>query len=583
MKRTHLRSLALVLVLTAVAATASACGGLVGDGAAAQPSMLMVTPTALSFGPIDLYAKDSDIAQTSLADDAIAVTVSNVGAGAIALDSVRIAAPDDAAMNANAWFSLIGAPAAGTELAAAESVTFYVRFTPDGRVNAYSGTLVIANSSSQPTVTVPVSGTVLAPPQAVVKPTALDFGNHDINGQSELGITIGNNGGSTLVIAGLGLNAGSAPQFQLDQAPQMPVTLQPNQELDIPVRFSSVAAGTFSGAVSIIGAGGSILATVPLSAMAGIGEIAVTPAANASVPMGTQVLGGAGIEATYLVSNIGKGDLAIKDLAIAGTDFAVGFSPAVLKVGDTLDAVIRFDDTTGQPAQARIGTVTIDHDGLGITNFSVTVRVVLPTLILDEGFEMNALPPDWRISGTADETHDWELGAADSYLGNAADESPAMGAPSANVVGTTIASHYAASPARLSRLDSPVLDFSKAAKPALQFSHFVSLEHGYGAHDCATLQLSLDGGLTFKPINVDLMLRGAYNTQADGGIGQAYAAGTPCWGGYIGWQTVLVDLADAAGCEQVVLRWEFSADESIAGGAGWYLDNVQVGEMVIFP
>jgi hypothetical protein len=131
-------------------------------------------------------------------------------------------------------------------LAAGQTVVLNVAFQPSAG-GAVSGSLSIASTASNPLLTLPLSGTGLAPGQVGVSPASMSFGN----------VTVGN----SQILAG-SLSAGSAgvtvssatwsgSGFSLSGL-SFPVTLQAGQSVPFTVTFAPQTQGTATGSVSFL-------------------------------------------------------------------------------------------------------------------------------------------------------------------------------------------------------------------------------------------------------------------------------------------------------------------------------------------
>lgn len=105
----------------------------------------------------------------------------------------------------------------------------------------------------------------------------------------------------------------------------------------------------------------------------------------------------------------------------------------------------------------------------------------------------------------------------------------------------------------------------------LSFWHTYSLESG---GDGAVIEISTDGGATFVDLGPRILV-GGYTGIIATGWGSPIS-GRPAWtGGTLGtMQQVVVDLSPYAG-QTVILRFRLACDSGV-GGAGWYIDDVQV-------
>ena len=214
----------------------------------------------------------------------------------------------------------------GVTLAPAQQCTVWVRFRPTS-VGAKNATLLIpSNDPSQPTVTVPLSGTASpGAPVIFVSPLSAAFGTVAVGTTSaQQVVTVRNDGGSSLILGTLTLGGANEGEFRKPSPNELcsGVTLAPAQQCTVWVRFRPTSVGaknatllipsndpsqptvtvTLSGAGSAAGPGGPVIFVSPLSAPFGTVAVGTTSAqqvvtvrndGTASLILGSLTLGGA--------------------------------------------------------------------------------------------------------------------------------------------------------------------------------------------------------------------------------------------------------------------------------------------------
>jgi len=88
-------------------------------------------------------------------------------------------------------------------------------------------------------------------PEIDVTPLQYDFGAVDLGTSSVQIVTVSNVGGSTLVVGGLEILRGSDPGFALEEAPTLPVEIEPGETLDVAVTFSPSTGDEVYGTLRI--------------------------------------------------------------------------------------------------------------------------------------------------------------------------------------------------------------------------------------------------------------------------------------------------------------------------------------------
>jgi hypothetical protein len=127
-----------------------------------------------------------------------------------------------------------------------QQVTFSVRFAPQSAGN-FSGSVSITSDASNPSLSVPLSGTgtAIPPGQLAVSPTSINFGN----------VTVGQNAqqNGTLTASG---NSVTVSSYNLVGAPfaisglSLPVTIAAGQHVQFTMTFTPTGNGVVSGSVT---------------------------------------------------------------------------------------------------------------------------------------------------------------------------------------------------------------------------------------------------------------------------------------------------------------------------------------------
>jgi hypothetical protein len=236
-------------------------------------------------------------------------------------------------------FTLTGITAPVT-LTAGQSTNFTVTFAPQTATNA-SGNVTITSNASNPTLTIPLSGTGIAPGSLGSNPTSLGFGSVTVGSNQSLSETVTNTGGTSVTISQAGI---SGTGFTLTGI-TAPVTLTAGQSTNFTVTFAPQTATSASGNVTISSNASNPTLTIPLSGTgaAAAGQLTVTPTTLGvgSVVVGTSgtasgslTASGANVTVTAASSNnsvFSLGGLALPVTIPAGqsASFTVTFSPQV--------------------------------------------------------------------------------------------------------------------------------------------------------------------------------------------------------------------------------------------------------------
>ncbi len=202
----------------------------------------------------------------------------------------------------------------GSVLAANSSCGISVFFTPS-MVKTETGTLQISDALRSQNVN--LIGSVLRPPLLVLSPTAIAFGNEQINvASSARTLTVQNSGGAPLAAPGFSLSGPGAANFVVGPT-TCGVSLAAGASCTVQVSFVPLATGgttaTMSVSTSTVG-----VASAAVS-LTGTGlsppMLTVNPA---SLNLGQVVLGRTSLAFTVLVSNAGQEPLSGVTFGIGG-------------------------------------------------------------------------------------------------------------------------------------------------------------------------------------------------------------------------------------------------------------------------
>ena len=315
------------ITITSTAANSTLVIPLSGTGVAA--GALGSNPTSLSFGSVQVGVKQT-----------LSETVTNTGGSNITISAVAAS---------GSGFSLSGI-AAPVTLTAGQSTSFSVSFTP-AATGAVSGNVTVTSNASNPTLTIPLSGTGVAPGALGSNPTSLSFGSVQIAHTQTLAETVTNTGASSVTISQVGV---SGTGFSVSGI-STPVTLTAGQSTSFSVSFTPPVSGAQSGNVTVTSNASNPTLTIPLS---GTGTSPGTLVSNpislsfGSVPVATtQTL-------SETITNVGGGSVTISQVVASGTGFSVsGIStPVTLTAGQSTSFSVSF---TPPSAGAVTGDVTI--------------------------------------------------------------------------------------------------------------------------------------------------------------------------------------------------------------------------------
>ncbi len=155
-------------------------------------------------------------------------------------------------------------------ISAGQQTTITVAFLPTAVATVSGNISIVTNAPTSPT-SVGLSGAGIAPTYLLgANPTSLSFGNVNVGNTDSLSATLTNNGNSNVTVSsvtptGTGFSASGITPGTI---------LSPNQSATLNVAFAPLAAGTVTGAVTVLSNATNSPATVTLSA---VGIPATTP------------------------------------------------------------------------------------------------------------------------------------------------------------------------------------------------------------------------------------------------------------------------------------------------------------------
>jgi hypothetical protein len=299
-----------------------------GTGGSSGP--ITANPATLTFGNVQVGVMKT-----------LSETLTNTGGSNVTISQVTIAG--------GAGFSMSGITAPVT-LAGGQSATFSVSFQPPA-TGTVSGNITISSTGSNPTLTIPMSGTGLAAGTLGSNPTSLAFGSIQVGTSKTLSETVTNTGGSSITISQVGV---SGAGFSLSGI-SAPVTLTPGQSASFSVLFTPTTAGAVSGDVTITSTASNPTLNVPLTGTGlAVGVLGSNPTSLAfgSVPVSSSKT------LSETITNTGGTSVTISQVGVSGSGFsATGITaPVTLTAGQSASFSVLFTPTA---AGAVSGNVTI--------------------------------------------------------------------------------------------------------------------------------------------------------------------------------------------------------------------------------
>ena len=289
---------------------------LMGTGTGSAPGQLVANPTSLAFGSVQ------NGSSTTLSE-----MLTNTGGSSLIIS---------AASASGAGFSLSGLSLPVT-LAAGESTSFSVLFSPT-TTGAGGGSVSITSNGSNPSLSIPLSGTGVTQGTLSANPTGLAFGSVQVGNSTNLSEALTNTGGSTVTISAA---SATGTGFSISGL-TLPLNLTANQSVTFTVIFTPAAAGAASGSLSVVSTASNSPLAIALSGTGtAAGTLAVSPTTLAfgSVNVGSSsALGGSltasGASVTVSSASINSSEFTLSGISLPVTipagqssTFSVTFTP----------------------------------------------------------------------------------------------------------------------------------------------------------------------------------------------------------------------------------------------------------------
>jgi hypothetical protein len=202
---------------------------------------LAVSPASVSFTNVVVGSTNTQL-----------ILISNKGNGSLTINQANV--------TGGKGFSATGLNLPLT-LAAGQSSSFSVQFTPLSAGNS-SGTISLISTAATAPATVVLTGSTMAATATLsVNPTNISFGSVNLGSAPTQALTLTNTGNSSVTISQINV---SGAGFMLSGA-GVPVTLLPSQSVPVSVQFDPSVAGAVNGSVSVVSNATGSPAAVTLS------------------------------------------------------------------------------------------------------------------------------------------------------------------------------------------------------------------------------------------------------------------------------------------------------------------------------
>jgi hypothetical protein len=308
------------------------------SGVGTTAGTLAASPASLAFGNVQTGTNAS-----------LSETVTNTGGMNVTITQ---------AATSGGAYSLSGLTLPKT-LAPGQGVTFTVKCSPT--VSGYTnGTVTVVSDASNPSLSIPASGTAVSAGVLAANPTSVNFGNVAVGSNARATVTLSNSGGSSVTVSQL-TTTGTGLSFS---GVALPLTLSAGQTTAFTVTFVPQTTGTLSGNVSVVSNASNTTLNIPVS---GSGVSGGTLSANpTSINFGSVAVGSTKSQ-NEVLTNSGGSNLTLSTVAATGSGYNIigPTLPLTLSAGQSATFSVVFSPVDSGSSAGSL-TITTDVSSLNV-------------------------------------------------------------------------------------------------------------------------------------------------------------------------------------------------------------------------
>jgi hypothetical protein len=312
------------LSLVSNAANSSLAVPLTATGASPAVSTLAASPSSLTFSNVQVGTPKT-----------VSETLTNSGNATVAISR---------ATASGAGFAISGLSLPAT-VAAGQSTTFSVTFTPQSSGSA-TGSLAIVSDASNASLTIPLSANVAGAAALSASDSSLDFSTVPVNSTNTLSETLTNTGGTSVTVTQANV---SGTGFKVTGL-TLPLTLAAGQSFTFGTVFAPTSGGSATGSISVISDAANSTLTISMVGTATVaGQLAVSPSTLnfGSVVVGQSKSMSASLSATGSSITITGANMSTSEFTMSGLSF-----PVTLAAGKTVSFTVKFTPQSSGTAAA---------------------------------------------------------------------------------------------------------------------------------------------------------------------------------------------------------------------------------------
>ena len=294
--------------------------------------VLTLNPAQVSFGNVNVGS-----------NHASSVSLSNTGTADLTINQATLS---------GAGFTMSNMALPMT-LHAGGSTSITLTFAPTGS-GSFTGSVTFVTTGAQGTVSLPLSGTGVAPTPGSLSanPTSVGFGSIQVGSSSSQSETVTNTGGTTVNISQANVTGSVFSVTGLT----LPTTLTAGGSVTFTVKFAPTSAGTLSGSLSLVSDASNSPLNIALSGTATTpGQLSVSPATltfgNVAVGSSSPLSGS--LSASSASVTVSSASSNSSEFVLSGITL-----PATISAGQSLGFTVTFTPGATGSASANLTFVS---------------------------------------------------------------------------------------------------------------------------------------------------------------------------------------------------------------------------------
>ena len=354
-----------VVVLTLPASTTTPANVVLSVTGVASAPVITLTPPSVVFGARTV----------NTTSPATLVTLGNAGTGLLTITSIT--ASGDFGFTTSC-------PISPASLAISLACPINITFTPLTATAITGSITIVSNAPGSPhTITLTGTGTALPVPGISLVPPALTFAAQTASTSSATqNVVVTNTGFANLTLSAISVGAPfSRVALVSASPPDCATSVAPSSSCQIGVIFTPIAAGSFTGQISITDNASGSPHKVALS---GVGTSVAVPVinVNGTLAFGDQVINSGSNAQSLTITNTGAATLSVSAITLSGTNaanFTLSGQSACTSIAPTSSCTltVTFAATTTGAKTAQINITSNAQNAALVNSVSLSANGIL--------------------------------------------------------------------------------------------------------------------------------------------------------------------------------------------------------------